>query len=140
MTDWPAADIERTVRPTEAQRASLTALQDAGAKAADMLKSACPGEEPLTPPARLAAVGQRLDTLLQAVKTVIAPLNDFYGSLDDEQKARFNAIAPAQTSQSRSTQGPADEPPPARLSEHRQLHPAHPAVLLKRGAGLTARR
>jgi LTXXQ motif family protein len=99
VTDWPVADIERTVRPTEAQRAGLTALQDAGAKAADMLKTACPADEPLTPPARLAAVGQRLDTLLQAVKTVSAPLNDFYGMLDDEQKARFNAIAPAPTSQ-----------------------------------------
>jgi hypothetical protein len=99
VADWPSADIERTVHPTEAQRASLTALQDATAKAADMLKTACPADDPLTPPARLAAVGQRLDTLLQAVKTVMAPLNDFYGALDDEQKARFNAISPLQTSQ-----------------------------------------
>jgi hypothetical protein len=117
VTDWPSADIERTVRPTEAQRASLTALQDAGAKAADMLKTACPAEEPLTPPARLAAVGQRLDTLLQAVKTVIAPLNDFYGTLDDEQKARFNAIAPAQTSQ-------ADQPKVRQTSLHRHGFPS----------------
>jgi hypothetical protein len=103
VTDWPAADIERTVHPTEAQRASLAALQDATAKASDMLKSACPTDDPLTPPARLAAVGKRLDTLLQAVKTVIAPLDDFYATLDDEQKARFNAISPLQSSQ-------ADEP------------------------------
>jgi hypothetical protein len=116
VTDWPAGDIERTVRPTEAQRASLTALQDAGAKAADMLKTACPAQEPLTPPARLAAVGQRLDTLLQAVKTVSAPLNDFYGSLDDEQRARFNAIAPAQTSQ-------ADQPKVRQTSLHRRGFP-----------------
>ena len=117
VTDWPAADIERTVRPTEAQRASLIALQDAGAKAAHMLKSACPAEEPLTPPARLTAVGQRLDTLLQAVKTVSAPLDDFYGMLDDEQKARFNAIAPAQTSQ-------ADQPKVRQTSLHRRGFPS----------------
>ena len=117
VTDWPAADIERNVRPTEAQRASLTALQDAGAKAADMLKTACPAEEPLTPPARLAAVGQRLDTLLQAVKTVSAPLNDFYDMLDDEQKARFNAIAPAQTIQ-------ADQPKVRQTSLHRRGYPS----------------
>ncbi|HEY4405089.1 MAG TPA: Spy/CpxP family protein refolding chaperone [Xanthobacteraceae bacterium] len=104
MADWPAADIERAVRPTEAQRASLTALQDATAKAADMLKVACPGDDALTPPARLAAVGTRLDTLLQAVKTVIAPLNDFYGALDDEQKARFNAISAPQTSAAQTGQ------------------------------------
>jgi hypothetical protein len=39
VTAWPAAEIDRTVRPTEAQRASLVALQDATAKAADMLKA-----------------------------------------------------------------------------------------------------
>ena len=57
MTEWPTADIDRTVRPTEAQRASLVALEDATAKAADMLKASCPTDNPLTPPARLAAVG-----------------------------------------------------------------------------------
>jgi hypothetical protein len=99
VADWPSADIERTVHPSETQRASLAALQAATAKAADMLKVACPADDPLTPPARLAAVGKRLDTLLQAVKTVMAPLNELYGALDDEQKARFNAISPVHASQ-----------------------------------------
>jgi hypothetical protein len=99
VTEWPTADIDRAVRPTEAQRASLVALQNATAKAADMLKAACLTDNPLTPPARLAAVGKRLDTMLQAVKTVRSALNDFYGSLSDEQKARFEAIGPQRTSQ-----------------------------------------
>jgi LTXXQ motif family protein len=99
VTGWPTADIARTVRPTEAQRASLTALQDTAAKAADMFKGSCTADNLLTPTARLAAVGKRLDTLLQAVKTVSGPLNDFYATLDDEQKARFNAISLPQTSQ-----------------------------------------
>ena len=99
MTEWPTAEIDQAVHPTEAQRASLTALQNASAKAADMLKAACLTDDPLTPPARLAAVGKRLDTMLQAVKTVRSALNDFYGSLSDEQKARFEAIGPQRTSQ-----------------------------------------
>ena len=99
VTGWPTADIERTVRPTAAQRASLMAFQDAAARAADMFNGSCPTDNLLTPTARLAAVGKRLDTLLQGVKTVIAPLDDFYGMLDDEQKARFNAISLPQTSQ-----------------------------------------
>jgi hypothetical protein len=98
-SDWPAADIDRIVRPTEAQRASLVALRDAAAKATDMSKGSCPADNPLTPTARFAALAKRLDILLQAVKTEIAPLNDFYGMLDDEQKARFDAISPPQTSQ-----------------------------------------
>ena len=98
VTAWPTAEIDRTVRPTEAQRASLVALQDATAKAADMLKASCEADESLTPPARLAAVGKRLDTMLQAVKTVRSALDDFYGALNDEQKARFEAIGPQRTS------------------------------------------
>jgi hypothetical protein len=99
VTEWPTAEIDQAVRPTEAQRASLVALQNASAKAADMLKAACLTDNPLTPPARLAAVGKRLDTMLQAVKTVRSALNDFYGMLSDEQKARFEAIGPQRTSQ-----------------------------------------
>jgi hypothetical protein len=99
VTEWPSAEIDSAIRPTEAQHASLTALQNASAKAADMLKAACLTDNPLTPPARLAAVGKRLDTMLQAVKTVRSALNDFYGSLSDEQKARFEAIGPQRTSQ-----------------------------------------
>ena len=98
VMEWPTAEIDRTVQPTEAQRASLVALQDASAKAAGMLKASCPTGNPLTPPARLAAVGQRLDTILQAVKTVRSALDDFYGMLTDEQKAKFEAIGPLRTS------------------------------------------
>jgi hypothetical protein len=64
-----------------------------------MLKASCLTDNPLTPPARLAAVGKRLDVILDAVKTVRAALNDFYGSLNDEQKARFEAIGPKRTSE-----------------------------------------
>jgi hypothetical protein len=99
VMEWPTAEIDRTVQPTEAQRASLVALQDASTKAADMLKASCPTDNPLTPPARLAGVGHRLESILQAVKTVRSALNDFYGMLSDEQKAKFEAIGPLRTSQ-----------------------------------------
>jgi LTXXQ motif family protein len=99
VMEWPTAEIDQTVRPTDAQRASLVALQNATTKAADLLKASCLTDDPLTPPARLAAVGKRLDTMLQAVKMVSSALNDFYGTLSDEQKARFEAIGPQQTTQ-----------------------------------------
>jgi hypothetical protein len=97
VTEWPTAEIDRTVRPTETQRASLVALEDDTAKAADMLKASCQADNSLTPPARLATVGKRLDTMLQAVKTVRSGLDGFYGALNDEQKARFEAIGPQRT-------------------------------------------
>jgi hypothetical protein len=92
LTQWPNAEIERRVHPNEAQRASLAALQDSAAKAADTLKASCQPDSAVTPPARLAAIGERLATMLQAVKTVRSALSEFYGTLTDEQKAQFESI------------------------------------------------
>jgi hypothetical protein len=103
VTAWPAADIDARVHPTDAQRASLAALQDATAKAADILKASCQTNEPITPPARLEAVDKRLDAMLQAVRSVRGPLDDFYGKLSDEQKAQFEAIGQGRTTASRQS-------------------------------------
>jgi hypothetical protein len=97
---WPTEEIDARLRPTDPQRASLVALQDASAKAADMLKTSCQVDDAITPPARLAAVGKRLDTMLHAVKLVRSALDDFYGTLSDEQKAQFEAIGPQRTASS----------------------------------------
>jgi hypothetical protein len=90
--EWPTSEIEDRLHPNDTQRVALKALQNAGSKAADMLKAACQPDEPATPPARLAAIGRRLDTMLEAVKLVRAALEDFYATLSDEQKAQFEAI------------------------------------------------
>src|SRR6266851_994628 len=88
------------LRNTDTQRASLVALQDASAKAADMLKTSCQAGDAITPPARLADVGKRLDTMLQAIKLAHSALDDLYGTLSDEQKAQFEAIGPQRTASS----------------------------------------
>lgn len=100
---WPAEEIDARLRPSDGQRAKLAALQDAGARAAEMLKTSCPAGDTLTPPARLAAAGQRLDTMLQAIKLVRSALDDFYVTLSDEQKAQFEAIGPRHTASSDRT-------------------------------------
>jgi hypothetical protein len=92
VMNWPGDQVDRVVRPDDAQRAKLDALQSAMTQSADMIKAACPSDVPATPPARLAAVGQRLNAMLQAVGTVRPALADFYGSLSDDQKARFNTM------------------------------------------------
>ena len=90
---WPTAEIETRLHPTDAQRASLETLQGASAKAADMLKASCQAGDAMTPPARLTAAGKRLETMLQAVKLVSSALEDFYATLSDEQKERFNTLS-----------------------------------------------
>jgi hypothetical protein len=113
--NWPASEIEARLHPTEAQRDSLATLQDASAKAADLLKSSCQTSDAITPPARLDAVGKRLDTMLQAVKMVRAALDDFYGKLSDEQKAQFEAIGPRRSAS-------ATEPGTPRSHVHHRHH------------------
>jgi hypothetical protein len=99
---WPTDQINQAVQPNDAQRAKLDALQSAATSAADTVKAACPTEVPATPPARLAAAGKHLHAMLQAVDTVRPALHDFYDSLSDSQKARFNTLGKglfAQTAQ-----------------------------------------
>jgi LTXXQ motif family protein len=88
----PIDRIERTLRLNETQEAALRELEDATAKAADVLNSACPTgpeQEALTPPGRVATMELRLQAMLQAIDTVQPALEKFYTSLNDEQKARF---------------------------------------------------
>jgi len=99
----PTDQIDRVVRPDEAQRSKLQALQSAAAQAADTIKAACPTEMPNTPPARIAAVGRRLQAILTGVETMRPALAAFYNSLSDDQKARFNSMGRQLFAQSAGT-------------------------------------
>jgi hypothetical protein len=90
-------DIEKALHPDETQNHALESLHDAWNRAADLIKGACPREAPVTTPGRMEAVEKRLAALLDAIKTVRLALVTFYGLLSDEQKARFNLMAPPPT-------------------------------------------
>jgi len=92
MMAWPTEQIDRVVRPDDGQRGKLQNLQSAASRAADTIKAACPADVPATPPARLAAVGYRLQAMLHGAETMQPALADFYNSLSDDQKARFNSM------------------------------------------------
>ena len=93
LTDLPIERIAQTVQPSESQRVGLEELKAAAAQAVEIMRAACPTDLPSTPPGRLEAMEQRLTVMLQAVRTVRPKLEAFYQSLNDEQKARFNAVA-----------------------------------------------
>jgi LTXXQ motif family protein len=90
VADWPAQRIEDAVKPNERQRAALQDLRNATTQAERMVQAACPSDLPLTPTGRLAAMETRTDALRQAAAAMRPALTKFYGSLSDEQKARFN--------------------------------------------------
>jgi hypothetical protein len=94
---WPADEIEARLHPNDTQRAALKALQDANARAVDILNAQCQPQDTTTPPARLDAVDGRLSAMQQAVALVSAALEGFYATLSDEQKAQFEAIGQKRT-------------------------------------------
>lgn len=81
--------LERITQPTDQQRPSFDKLKDAVGKATNTVRASCSTERPITPPARLAAAEKRLSAWLDAVRTVRPAMDEFYGSLSDEQKARL---------------------------------------------------
>ena len=94
---WPADEIEARLHPNDTQRAALKVLQDANARAVDVLIAGCQPEDATTPPARLDAVEGRLEAMQRAVNWVSAALEGFYATLSDEQKAQFEAIGQKRT-------------------------------------------
>jgi hypothetical protein len=94
----PAQRIEQVVKPTQQQLDVFDRLRLASADAANQLQASCPAQLPQTPLDRFDAVSRRLDAMSQAIKTVRPALADFYASLSDEQKARFNTLGPPNTS------------------------------------------
>ena len=80
------------VQPTDQQEDALVRLSDATTNAVEIIQAACPSSTPLTPISRLEAMKQRVNVLLTAAKTIQPALEDFYGTLNYEQKARFNTL------------------------------------------------
>jgi hypothetical protein len=95
-TNIPTDRIVQALKLTDNQQSALDTLKGATARAADFLQANCADDEALTPPGRVAAMQQRLTAMLEAIKIVQPALESFYGSLTDEQKARFNQLDPRQ--------------------------------------------
>jgi LTXXQ motif family protein len=97
----PVERIEQVVQPNgQQQQDAFNALKQASHDAAEQLQASCPKEVPQTPVARLDAVKTRLEAMVEAMKTIRPKLQDFYTSLSDEQKAKFNIMGPAQSAAS----------------------------------------
>ena len=91
----PSEQIAERVRPTEQQQAGLKTLAEASGNMTKLMLGSCPDKPPANALARLDAVLARLEAMLYAINVINPPLQNFYGSLTDEQKARFNSLGAA---------------------------------------------
>jgi hypothetical protein len=71
----------------------LDDLRKAVVEAAQTIHAACPTEAASTPSGRLAAMQQRLEAMKSAIARVRTPFEEFYESLDDDQKAELAALS-----------------------------------------------
>lgn len=92
LADLPIERIEDAVRPSDTQQAKLDRLSKANDRAIAVLQAACPDSIPQTPVGRLDAIERRLEAMIQAAQAIQPALQEFYGSLTDEQKSRFNML------------------------------------------------
>ena len=105
IAGWPIDRIQQLVTPTEAQVAALDDLANVSIKAAQIIKAACPSTVSFTPTGRLDAMQMRIEAMIEAVDLVRDPLERFYGSLTDEQRARLAAVHPAPDQQNTEARG-----------------------------------
>jgi hypothetical protein len=92
LTQLPIERIEAVIHPAGKQKQALDHLSGATREAVKGLQAACPDDVPLTPVGRLEAMEVRLQAMLQAAQRVQPALDDFYATLNSEQKARFNTL------------------------------------------------
>ena len=103
--DLPVQRIEQVVQPTAQQQGAFDNLKKAAQKAGDQLQASCPTAVPKSPVARVDTVETRLTAMTDAIKSVRPDLSNFYASLSDEQKAKFNTMGPPPRAASPPQQG-----------------------------------
>ncbi len=84
--------IQRNVRPTPQQKASVEMLAKTSGGMAQYLMASCMQPTPDDPLARLDSANGRLTAINYAATTMEIALNQLYGALNDEQRKRFEAL------------------------------------------------
>jgi hypothetical protein len=88
VAGWPIDRIAQSVSPTPEQNAVLDEFANATIEAAQAIKEACPTNIVFTPTGRLEAMQRRIEGWRAGSSP---PLDRFYNTLTDEQKARLIA-------------------------------------------------
>lgn len=91
FAEWRADRIADLVKLTDAQRSKFDEFKAASVKAAEVMRNACQTDVPTTIVGRTEAMEKRMDTMLQAIKTMRPALEAFYATLSDEQKVKLDS-------------------------------------------------
>jgi hypothetical protein len=90
--NWSIEQINKSVRPTDAQRDDLANMKQSFASAAADLDTHCPSSAPATALGRLETIEARLDAAWRTVLSMQVTLANFESKLSDAQKTRFDTM------------------------------------------------
>lgn len=102
---WPTARIQQTIQLSDAQQNALETLRRAVTDSVNTIRAGCRDTGSMSPSERLSELAQRLWTVRDAGLSVRAPLQDFYGTLTDTQKASFEVRQPDPQAMKATTTG-----------------------------------
>jgi hypothetical protein len=88
LKSFPLDAISQSINPDDAQDAALKNIRSVAGTTADTLAQSCSEQIPPAPVSRLDTVDRGLDAVQAALNTLLSPLQSFYQSLQEEQKAR----------------------------------------------------
>jgi Spy/CpxP family protein refolding chaperone len=91
FAEWRTDRLAELIKLTDAQRAKFNEFRVASVKSAEVMRTACLADVPETIIGRTEAMEKRMDTMLQAVRTMRPALEAFYATLSDEQKAQLDS-------------------------------------------------
>jgi hypothetical protein len=89
LKNLPTDSIAKIIEPDNAQANALKDVRKVAEGTATALAATCPRQDPATPPLRLAAAERGIGAVEAAMEQLQPPLETFYQSLRDEQRARL---------------------------------------------------
>jgi hypothetical protein len=88
LRSFPLDAIAQSISPDDGQDAALKNIRSLAGTTADTLAQSCSEQIPPAPVSRLDTVDRGLEAVQTALNTLLSPLQGFYQSLQEEQKAR----------------------------------------------------
>jgi hypothetical protein len=88
LRSFPLDAIAQSISPDDAQDTALKNIRSLAGTTADTLAQNCSEQIPAAPVSRLDTVDRGLEAVQTALNTLGTPLQSFYQSLQEEQKAR----------------------------------------------------
>jgi LTXXQ motif family protein len=89
----PVEQLRGAMRSNEEQRAALDDLANASGEGAQAVSAACPTQAATTASARLETMQARLEAMKTAIARLRTPFENFWETLDDDQKAQLKEFS-----------------------------------------------